>query len=250
MLFRALGDVILSSHTKPKPKPKLSGANTIRSLLSSHRTHRALLLAPLCCASLVFAGELPSIEVNGLFGNQAVLTINGQQRILRSGQRSPEGVILVSSTLSHAVIRFEDMEHKLDLSSRVAGGFKAVEKSTVTIPVDRLGQYRVQLSVNDQQVGSLVDTGASIIAISSVQADRLGIDYLAGQKGHVVTANGRATSYAVTLDKVAVGGLVQYNVRAAVVEGSYPEEVLLGMSFLGAINLSESNGVLSLTQDY
>lgn len=201
-------------------------------------------------ATQASAGDLPSIEVNGLFGNQAVLTINGQQRILRHGQKSPEGVTLVSSNLSHAVLRFEDRELKLDLSSRVAGGFKAVEKNSITVPADRLGQYRVQLSLNGQQVTALVDTGASVIAISSAQADKMGIDYLAGEVGQVVTANGRATSYFVTLDKVAVAGLVQHNVRAAVVSGFYPEEVLLGMSFLGGLNLNESNGVLSLTQVY
>jgi len=231
---------------------KACGAINIRLLASSPHN---LLLAPLLFtllsyASATVAGELPSIEVNGLFGNQAVLTINGQQRILRRGQKSPEGVTLVSSTLAHAVLRFEDMELKLDLSSRVAGGFKAVEKNVISVPADGLGQYRVQLTVNGQRVSALVDTGASVIAISSAQADRMGIDYLAGQQGQVVTANGRATSYFVTLDKVAVGGLVQRNVRAAVVNGFYPEEVLLGMSFLGGLNLTEANGVLSLTQLY
>ncbi len=198
----------------------------------------------------VSAGDLPFIEVNGLFGNQAVLTINGNQRILRQGQKSPEGVVLVSSTLSYAVIRFEDRKLKLDLSSRIAGDFKAVEKNVITVPADQHGQYRVQLTVNGQQVPALVDTGASVIAISSAQADKLGIDYLAGEVGQVVTANGRATSHFVTLDKVAVAGLVQHNVRAAVVGGFYPEEVLLGMSFLGGLNLREADGVLSLTQVY
>ena len=201
-------------------------------------------------AASALAGELPSIEVNGLFGSQAVLTINGQQRILRRGQQSPEGVTLVSSTLSHAVLRFEDRELKLDLSSRVAGSFKAVEKNVITVPADQLGQYRVQLTLNGQQVSALVDTGASVIAISSAQADKMGIDYLAGHPGQVVTANGRATSHFVTLERVSVGGLVQHNVRAAVVDGFYPEEVLLGMSFLGGLNLNEANGVLSLTQLY
>ena len=78
----------------------------------------------------------------------------------------------------------------------------------------------------------------------------MGIDYLAGHPGQVVTANGRATSHFVTLERVSVGGLVQHNVRAAVVDGFYPEEVLLGMSFLGGLNLNEANGVLSLTQLY
>ena len=108
----------------------------------------------------------------------------------------------------------------------------------------------MQITVGGQPVTALVDTGASVIAISSAQADRLGIDYLAGQQGQVVTANGRATSFFVELPEVTLGGIVQRNVRAAVVRGFYPEEVLLGMSFLSGLKLTESNGVMSLTQGY
>lgn len=209
-----------------------------------------LSLLPVFAMAAVSASDFPAIEVNGLFGKQAVLTINGKQRILRTGQRSPEGVLLVSSTLSHAVIRYSGTQRKLRLSQRVAGSYKRVEQNGITIPADSLGQYRVQITVGGQPVTALVDTGASVIAISSAQADRLGIDYLAGQQGQVVTANGRATSFFVQLPEVTLGGIVQRNVRAAVVRGFYPEEVLLGMSFLSGLTLTESNGVMSLTQGY
>lgn len=69
-----------------------------------------------------------------------------------------------------------------------------------------------------------------------------------GQQGSVVTAAGRARSHFVTLDRVEVGGLSVRNVDAAVVEGAYPEDILLGMSFLRHVGLSESAGVLTLTQ--
>ena len=163
-----------------------------------------LSLLPVFAMAAASANDFPSIEVNGLFGNQAVLTINGKQRILRKGQRSPEGVLLVSSTLSHVVIRHSGTERKLRLSQRVAGNYKQVEQNGITIPADSLGQYRVQITVGGQPVTALVDTGASVIAISSAQADRLGIDYLAGQQGQVVTANGRATSFFVELPEVTV----------------------------------------------
>ena len=65
-----------------------------------------------------------------------------------------------------------------------------------------------------------------------------------------MTANGRATSFFIEIPEVALGSIVQRNVRAAVVRGFYPEEVLLGTSFLGGLKLTESNGVMSLSQDY
>lgn len=209
-----------------------------------------LLVLILGWAPLALAADFPDVEVNGLFGSQAVLTINGKQRLLKNGQKSPEGLLLVSATLEKAVVDFRGDRRSLRLSQRVAGSYKKRSQEVVTLNADSLGQYRTQIIINGQPVSSLVDTGASVIALSSAQADSLGIDYLAGRKGQVVTANGRVTSYFVELPEVVLAGIKQRNVSAAVVQGFYPEEVLLGMSFLRALKLEESAGVMSLTQQY
>lgn len=208
----------------------------------------SVLVAPLARAADI--NNFPDVEVNGLFGGQAVLTINGKQRLLSRGQRSPEGVLLVSSTLDRAVVEYRDNRRTLRLSQRVAGTYQAVQQKAFTIAADNLGQYRAQVTISGQPVGCLVDTGASLIAMSSAQAEALGIDFLAGQQGQVVTANGRVTSYFVTLPEVALGGIVQHNVRAAVVRGLYPAEVLLGMSFLNGLAMAEQDGVMSITQKF
>ena len=197
----------------------------------------------------VLAAAAPSLELVGLFRNTAVLIINGQQRLMKVGTKSPEGIRLVSATLEGAVISFEGKRMSLRLSQKVSGAFKEVVAPRVTIPADAFGQYRIRGSINGNFLTTLVDTGASLIAMSSAEANRLGIDYLGGEKGKVETANGEALSYFVTLDNVTVGGITQYNVRAAVVDGLYPAEVLLGMSFLGNLTLHERNGVMNLVQD-
>jgi len=216
------------------------------------RSLSRLLMAVALCGWLpvALAVEFPDVQVNGLFGNQAVLTINGKQRLLRSGQTSPEGVTLVSASLERAVVSFGGKRLRLELTRRIAGSYKPRTSDVVTLNADGLGQYRTQIIINGQSVACLVDTGASSVAMSSAQADRLGINYLAGRKGQVVTANGRASSYAVNLPEVVLGGIKQRNVLAAIVEGFYPEEVLLGMSFLSALRMEESGGVMSLTQQY
>lgn len=196
------------------------------------------------------AAEFPDVQVNGLFGGQAVLTINGKQRLLKPGQTAPEGVLLVSATLEQAVVAYRGTRRKLGLSRRVAGTYETRTQAVVTLNADSLGQYRTQIIIGGQPVGCLIDTGASLIAISSAQADKLGIDYLAGREGQVITANGRATSYYVNLPEVVLGGITQRNVSAAIVRGFYPEEVLLGMSFLSSLKMEESGGVMSLTRQY
>ena len=83
--------------------------------------------------------------------------------------------------------------------------------------------------------------------MSEVHAASLGLDYQSGQKGYVQTAQGNANAYFVMLDKVSLGSITQHKVRATVIEGSYPVDVLLGMSFLNGVNLQDNAGVLTLT---
>jgi clan AA aspartic protease (TIGR02281 family) len=60
----------------------------------------------------------------------------------------------------------------------------------------------------------LVDTGATVIALPSGEAKRLGVDYEKGQKVLMRTANGTGSGYLVKLDAVAVGGVTLYGVEA------------------------------------
>ena len=50
--------------------------------------------------------------------------------------------------------------------------------------------------------------------------------------------------------KVVVGGITGHNVRAAVIDGDYPTEILLGTSFLRQVGMQEEGGVLTLVQKH
>ena len=52
------------------------------------------------------------------------------------------------------------------------------------------------------------------------------------------------------LPEVQVGEIKLTNVRAAVIAGAYPKDVLLGMSFLKQVRMEEQAGVLHLTQKF
>jgi aspartyl protease family protein len=53
-----------------------------------------------------------NIVVVGLFSDQAVLTINQQQRLLKVGHTSPEGVKLISATSQNAIIEVKGVQKK------------------------------------------------------------------------------------------------------------------------------------------
>jgi len=190
------------------------------------------------------------VEAVALFKDRAVVrTLQGEE-MLKVGETSKSGVTLLAATPVGATVRYRDEVYDLDLSTRVAGSFVKPKEDVVRISRDDLGQYRMRGAIHDQPVNFLVDTGASVVAMSEVHASMLGLDYQAGQKGYVQTAQGNANAYFVMLDKVSLGNITQHKVRATVIEGTYPVDVLLGMSFLNGVKLQDNAGVLTLTARY
>ena len=187
------------------------------------------------------------VEVVGLFKNRAVVRIPGGELMLKVGE-TKQGVTLLAADANQARVRFKGETYELSLSNRVAGQFRRAENAQVVITSDQLGQYRVRGAVNNRFTNFLVDTGASVIAISSADAVGMGIEYENGEKGVVHTAQGTTDSYFLILDEVVVGGITAYNVQAAIIEGAYPVDPLLGMSFLRHVRMEENAGVLTLTK--
>lgn len=183
--------------------------------------------------------------------DRAVLIIDGRQRFLRVGETSPEGVALVAANPRQARIRVAGQEIELGLSERIGARFVEPELREVQVARDSAGHFRVAGAIEGRPVLFMVDTGATILAMSSDHADALGIDYRGGgEPGQVMTASGAAVSHFLTLQTVQVGGITVNGVAAAVVEGPYPTDILLGMSFLRHVGLSERAGVLTIQQQF
>ncbi|KQW72213.1 aspartyl protease [Phenylobacterium sp. Root77] len=97
------------------------------------------------------------------------------------------------------------------------------------------GHYWAEADVNGSRVRFLVDTGASAVALTLADAQRLGIatdklDY----NYNVVTASGQTRAAAVTLGRVSVAGAALNDVEALVIESGL-ESSLLGMTYLGRL---------------
>jgi aspartyl protease family protein len=95
----------------------------------------------------------------------------------------------------------------------------------------------------------MVDTGATVIAMNSIIAKRIGIDYIRdGSPGMANTPGGNVRTYDVSLNNVQVGGITLYNVQGSVIEGNDPREVLLGMSFLGQLDMKRDGEKMELSE--
>jgi aspartyl protease family protein len=98
------------------------------------------------------------------------------------------------------------------------------------------GHFWAEGEVNGAPVRFLVDTGATVVALTPADAERLGFDldrlnYVSG----VVTAGGRTRAAAVRLDSVEVAGARLEDVDALVIEKGL-DASLLGMSYLGRLS--------------
>ncbi len=190
------------------------------------------------------------VRVKGLFKGSAVLVINGKQRLLKVGKTSPEGVRLLAADSQMAEVEVDGRRRVLRLSRQIGTAYKKPEKAEVRIQSGRGGHYFTPGRINGQAVQFMVDTGATSVAMSLPAARRLGLNYRAGTRISVSTANGVGQAYRIMLRSVTVGNVRVDNVEAVVAMGDFPTTILLGNSYLSRVELNRDNGVLVLTSKY
>ena len=117
--------------------------------------------------------------------------------------------------------------------------------NSVTLKRGLDGHYRAEAFINNQKITVLVDTGATGVAISQSVANKLGlksIDAVATS-----TANGDSVGYMVRLASVKVGGVEANNVAAMIAPG-LDGDVLLGMSYLGRMDVRLYKNEMTIKQ--
>lgn len=213
---------------------------------------RFMLILLLLETHLLASAAANNIQVVGLFKDAAVVVINGRQRVMKAGEHSGEGIILVSANSQEALFEIAGQRVRLGLGTRIQNTYAApAEKPTVRIWAASNGMFTTAGRIDGAPVNFLVDTGASHVAMNKRHAKRLGIDYRRSTKQHwVTTASGVAQSYRVTLDRVKVGDIELTNVSGIVLDGDFPRHVLLGMSFLNRLEMQRDGNVLELRQRY
>ena len=102
------------------------------------------------------------------------------------------------------------------------------------------GHYWAEAQVDGRAVRVLVDTGASVVALTREDALRLGLrpaseDFTA----RVETASGPVRAAPAMLSSVSVAGAEVRQVQALIVEAGLPYS-LLGMSYLGKLSRLEA----------
>lgn len=214
----------------------------MRSLL----TILALALAPTFAVAA-------KIDIIALTAGKAVVVIdNGKPQTMKAGQVSPEGIKLIEASSASATFEIEGRRRTLRMGQSIALGGGPVSAGRATLIADTGGHFLANVVVNGVTLKFMVDTGASLVTISSTNAKRAGINYLAGRKAVLQTANGTTPGYRVKLDTVRLGDITLHNVDGVVVEGNVMGGALglLGLSFLNHTDMKRDGQTLTLIRRY
>jgi aspartyl protease family protein len=208
-------------------------------------------IASLVAVLAVLPAAATDVNVIGLFPGKAVVVVNrGAPRTLSIGQKTAEGVQLVSVDSNSATLEVDGKREKLEMGQHFETAASSGARNSVTLPADSRGQFITSGQVNGVHMRFVVDTGATYVSIPAAEASRLGIDYNKGKRGLSMTANGAVPVYMVTLESVTVGGITLYNVEATVHPMPGMDVGLLGMSFLNRTEMLREGTGLTLTKRY
>ena len=108
--------------------------------------------------------------------------------------------------------------------------------STLAVAADYRGHYIVHPSVDNYRIKMMVDTGASVVALTAADARALGIKADASaRKVTLATANGTVTGFRTLLREIRLGDIFVRNVDAVVLPERALAISLLGNSFLSKL---------------
>jgi aspartyl protease family protein len=192
------------------------------------------------------------VALTGVMGQRALLVINDAAPAVLGAGDIRDGVKLISAQSDTAVIEILGQRQTLhvgDVPVNFSGKSGPSGSNRIVLMAGPGGHFVSSGQINGANVRFLVDTGATDVALSVQEADRIGLRYQSGQPVVMNTANGQVMGYLVHLTSVRLGDVEVYNVQAIVSASSMPF-VLLGNSFLTHFQLKRENDQLTLEKRF
>ena len=163
-------------------------------------------------------------------------------------------VLLVLAATAGAVVAYGDPERIARASDTVLEMLrKRAETPARAVQISRgqTGEFALQAKINGVNAPMVVDTGATSVVLTYETAKAAGLPLeLLEYDVDVETAGGHAKAARLTLDRLAVGKLVERSVPALVVPHGQMKTNLLGMSFLDRLESWEVHADRLLLHGY
>lgn len=208
-------------------------------------------IAALLLLAVVASAGATDVSLVGLYSGKALVVIDGgRPQSIPVGVRNADGVRLLSIEGATAQFEIDGQKQRLTVGQHaVSAGRDEQSGSSTTLIADSNGHFFTVGTINGAPMRFLVDTGATVVSIGKSDAVRANVDYLKGQPGMTMTANGTTRVWRVTLNSVRVGEVVLNQVEASVHEHDLPI-ALLGMSFLNRMEMKREGQAMTLKKRY
>jgi len=187
------------------------------------------------------------IALAGRMGDKALLMLQGRSVVLAVGQASG-GTRLLRWEQDAAVVEHGGAQHRLRVGaapSRLGAAAAPAAGREIVIPAGPGGHFLTEGAINGRTVRFMVDTGATLVAMSRAEATRIGLDLRGARTVSTQTAAGVAAAQMLPLQRVRIGEVEVFDVMALVTEAQMPY-ILLGNSFLDRFQWRRDNDVMRL----
>jgi aspartyl protease family protein len=143
-------------------------------------------------------------------------------------------VVVVLLATAGAVVAYGDPSQIARAKNTVAELLrKRATARAVQISRGQAGEFALRAKINGVSAPMVIDTGATSVVLTYETAKAVGLPLeLLEYDVDVETAGGRTRAARLTLDRLAIGHLVERSVPALVVPHGQMKTNLLGMSFL------------------
>ncbi|MEJ8811146.1 retropepsin-like aspartic protease [Variovorax ureilyticus] len=209
------------------------------------------LVPALLVAACAFA-HAQSVMLTGTIGSRAILVVDGSAPKTVAVGETFQGVKLVGLQGDQATVESGGKRVSIRMDTPVSiggGGGGGAGGTRIVLPVSSGGHFLTQGAINGRTVSFMLDTGATAVAMSMADAQRIGLDYTKGTPVQMNTANGVAPGYRVRLNSVRVGDVEVYDVDAVVSQQPMPY-ILLGNSFISRFSMRRDADQMVLEKRY
>jgi aspartyl protease family protein len=149
-------------------------------------------------------------------------------------------VLLLFAVTAATAITYRDPEAVARASDSVSAHLREHASRAVQIPRAQGGEFALRAKINGVAAPMVIDTGATSVVLTYETAKAAGLPLeLLEYDVDVETAGGHTRAARLTLDRLAIGKLVERSVPALVVPHGQMKTNLLGMSFLDRLESFE-----------
>jgi aspartyl protease family protein len=225
-----------------------------------------LLLAGLAIASLIViarrgegtVGPLSTGQFASLAYKIALLVFLGAGVLIMFRERAAQALTAAILWVLLALVLVVGYSYRFELRNvaerviaELVPGHVISHGRSVEVARTANGDFDVSAQINGAPVAMVLDTGASSVVLTREDAKAAGLPLeVLTYTANIDTANGRTRAAPVTLDRVAIGGLVERSVEALVAQPGQLRTSLLGMSFLNRLQSWEVRGDRLLLRGY